>query len=604
MFIVIGKALSLISFFRKKFLGHHEYEENRFEELLNSFFIGIENIRKRKFRSILILTSIIIMVASTVSFTSLSSISVNVEQEYLPGSPSYTGILIRLDRWGQSSMSDLNEIFLNYIETKSAVNNVAIAPRAWQHSWFGSRIESNVGVPLIYGSSGYNVSYEDKGFTVIYLLGLSPEEKQVTGVEMYEGTWFQESDALNIAIISENQARYLGINSLPAVINIEGIPYKVIGIVDADLLNSFKDLDGEMITPQDLSITPDTKGWTEHISIEDCIILPYRTVVDRYGGRTSSISLYTKNETLIDSLGTELSEQFSALNVYFYHADKVLFFSKMLQLNVWGLNNQIIPIAIVSLSVLNIAIASVYERKRDIFIYATVGLSPRSVGFMFLSETLLFAVLGSLVGFIIGNFMTQSATTVLPITISYTLNTLIYSVGISFICIIGSSIYPILLASKLVTPSLERTWKITTRPEGDTWTVPIPFTISGEKELKGMLAFISEFMKSHAFTEAQDFNVRNLEYNEEEKGEERFKSLKADVALQPYETGVNQEVTIQATVSGKRWNLRIILIRKAGLTDLWERLNRNLIDQIRKQVLLWRSISIEQRKKYEDSKPI
>ena len=68
-----------------------------------------------------------------------------------------------------------------------------------------------------------------------------------------------------------------------------------------------------------------------------------------------------------------------------YHASDALSYS--------GVPNIIIPILISVLIVLNTMIGSVYERKREIGVYTSVGLAPSHVSFLFIAESLAIAVL-------------------------------------------------------------------------------------------------------------------------------------------------------------------------------------------------------------------
>ena len=66
-----------------------------------------------------------------------------------------------------------------------------------------------------------------------------------------------------------------------------------------------------------------------------------------------------------------------------------------------GMANILIPLVISALIVLNTMIGSVYERKREIAVYTSVGLAPSHVSFLFVAESLAFAVLSVVVGYLV-----------------------------------------------------------------------------------------------------------------------------------------------------------------------------------------------------------
>ena len=69
-----------------------------------------------------------------------------------------------------------------------------------------------------------------------------------------------------------------------------------------------------------------------------------------------------------------------------------------------GASNLVVPILLVILITLNTMISHVYERKREIATYTSVGLAPAHVGFLFIVEALSLAVISVVIGYIIAQF--------------------------------------------------------------------------------------------------------------------------------------------------------------------------------------------------------
>ena len=78
---------------------------------------------------------------------------------------------------------------------------------------------------------------------------------------------------------------------------------------------------------------------------------------------------------------------------YLYNASDTMSYS--------GVPNILIPLAISIFIVLNTMISSVYERKREIGVYTSVGLAPSHVSFLFIAEAMALAVLSVVLGYLL-----------------------------------------------------------------------------------------------------------------------------------------------------------------------------------------------------------
>ncbi len=66
-----------------------------------------------------------------------------------------------------------------------------------------------------------------------------------------------------------------------------------------------------------------------------------------------------------------------------------------------GLLDMLIPLIIAALTVLNTMKGSVYERRDEIAVYNAVGIAPRYIFFMFIAEAFVYAVVGSMLGYLL-----------------------------------------------------------------------------------------------------------------------------------------------------------------------------------------------------------
>ena len=94
--------------------------------------------------------------------------------------------------------------------------------------------------------------------------------------------------------------------------------------------------------------------------------------------------------------------------------------------------------------------------------------------------------------------------------------------------------------------------------------------------------------------------IRNLAVKEEVVRGERMLSLTAIVHLSPYEQGIVQEATLKARydATSRKYLFLLVLKRLEGMYMLWMQNNRPFIDAIRKQFLVWKGLSTEEKKRY------
>jgi len=266
-----------------------------------------------------------------------------------------------------------------------------------------------------------------------------------------------------------------------------------------------------------------------------------------------------------------------------------------------GFELQVVPLAIVILAIFNTVMGSVYERRREISTYSVVGLSPLHIATMFLAESIVYALLGGIIGYLSAMTLNNLIGTIIPIgvlALNYSSSWVTMALGLSTGATVVASLYPAWTASRLVTPSLERTWKIPTKPRGDKWEIPLPFFAVGDESL-GILMYIYEYMQAHAAPQVPEFSVSDLTIKEGQLGEKRYISLEANIKLAPYETGIAQRTQFYLVeVEPERWETRMVAQRTMGPTDRWVRMHRHYVDLIRKQLLLWRSLPPTERQKY------
>jgi hypothetical protein len=175
------------------------------------------------------------------------------------------------------------------------------------------------------------------------------------------------------------------------------------------------------------------------------------------------------------------------------------------------------------------------------------------------------------------------------------------AIGLCILGIMISNIYPLFKAAQIVTPSLRRKWTLDIKPVGDTWSIPLPFTVSEELEARGVLQFIKEYISGYPVEETgAPFAAREVVYREGVDEAGRFKAVDCYVHVAPFSAGIHQQVRIMMTQDPrtKAWNMGLYIERKEGMYNTWVQVNFKFIDTIRKQFLIWRSLSLSERRTY------
>jgi hypothetical protein len=130
------------------------------------------------------------------------------------------------------------------------------------------------------------------------------------------------------------------------------------------------------------------------------------------------------------------------------------------------------------------------------------------------------------------------------------------------------------------------------KPDGDTINIKFPFTVSAY-DITGVVSFLSEHFRRHDDAGLGKFAAQNVRIHR--SGSEGHLCLSAHLSLAPFDLGVTQDFTMAASPSEIPGvdEVLITTIRRSGTPSDWNRTNRAFIDELRKQFLLWRTLSGE-----------
>ena len=143
--------------------------------------------------------------------------------------------------------------------------------------------------------------------------------------------------------------------------------------------------------------------------------------------------------------------------------------------------------------------------------------------------------------------------------------------------------------------------RVLPEPKGDKWEFEFPFTVS-EFEVLGLATFLTEYFNSYQDVSLGNFytNGASLSYEKIEGGKNKY-IINTEVWLAPFDLGVSQKMKIVMEPLGEYnfYTINLFLTRTSGELNDWKRLNRRFLDGIRKQFLIWRTVSSAIKKEYE-----
>lgn len=579
----IGEAQSTISEMQKSSIGLHFASISRVGIFAMALSTGIQQMRRRKLRTALTLTSVIITTFALIAFTSIATTIVvyeaKKESQYVP----YDGFMIRKMPW-----APITEHFLLALENRYGRETI-VAPRGWVYPPM-QRL-SIVGIePAISG-----------------LVAIKPEEENVTGLAMalVEGRFFTASDRQAI-ILAEGTARKYDIK-LGSNITILGIRFQVIGFISAEAYSQILELDGAPITPLDnlAAIEMGAAGTLDvRLSAAEVALIPFKFAQEIWNILPMTISIKFEDPELATKEAMELSRMIP-FDIYAGRTDSetLSIFRAHGGIHTVGTEGLLLPFLISGFMIVNMMLGAVYERTREINIFGVVGLAPIHIMGMFLAESIAYAFLGGVLGYYLGiigiNILGSLNAIPQGLTPNFAASFIVVAISFSMSMVIVSTIYPALKAGRMITPYTERKFKISTKPKGDRWDIPLPF-VATEDEVDGLIYYIKEYYDAHSAPGVAVFVASNIKYGESKTEEAINKVLSATLWLKPFDMGIYEKVMLIATRAkgSASYNFELSAERESGVEQAWLNCHRVFVNEIRKQFLIWRALRPEEKDRY------
>lgn len=575
-----------------------------------AFSIGVTNLRRRKVRTALTCATLVILTYTLLNFTTVRH-SLDQGAVRFQSSAPYHGVMLKALEW-KSLPGELDR------EISSTLpGSPALARRVWWETQDRTRPPA---IPVRFGG---------RESVAAGLVGLDPLETGLAASQtvMVRGAWLDGNGGRQV-LLSESMARDLGIGGLEPqpTVHIWGIAFSVRGIFDGASLDRSPDLDGESLTPviypnetsselseaeaeaaesgQDIATM---SSRYQHIGGDRTIIIPATTLLQA-GGTLKSLAMPPAAGLDHKNLSARLADRYQLLLFHGDGKDTWLHYSAS-SLSYAGMGNVLIPSVIAILIVLNTMVGSVVERKREIAVYTSVGLAPPHVSSLFVAEALAFGIISSVTGYLAAQVAAHFLAGT-PIWAGMTANySSLAGVGAMvtvMAVVLLSVIYPSRVASHIAIPDVTRTWKLPA-PEGSTLVVTLPFLIKlHEQECAG--GFLAEYYLAHADISHGLFSTDDLEVEyacpigmAAEDHPECF-DISFRAWLAPFDFGIRQRVSVISCPSPDYpgfLEMRITLTREAGEKNAWLRLCRTFLNDLRKQLLIWRSLDTEEKERFE-----
>lgn len=596
LFIAFMNAYTTAKAAREAALGKHYLEISRTGLFLESMVIAVENMRKRRLRSGLILGAVAVIAFSTMSLASVTTAPVLLPQPLnVTYTPSFDGLLVRAYPW-----APINPFAYGML-AYHLEGSCYVAPRAFMYPPSLMAAMPGLATGLTY------IAFSPQLKTQIYaMLALAPEEAYVSNMKelLVEGRWFGEDDVYAVILtqsVADSLSQELGVRiGVNSTLNLWSINVRVVGII-RDNIERFANPDAEPITPLD----PQSPiAYPQHIFARNTLLIPfklYQKLAPTYA--IANIGIRPLNESAAARLENTLPYVIN-YPIYSSIRGSVSAWIARQWISTIGFEFIFIPAFIASAAVLDMMLANIYERKREIHVFISVGMAPSHVTLAFLTEALTYVVPAVFLGYVAGVFATNLMLTagVFPEGLypNFTSMSILVIVLLIIAIVLVAAYYPSSLAGRIAIPSRVRKWiEAEKGPAGDEWRLSYPLVLTSAKEVRGFFNFVKGYVESLAVREAA-YYAEKVEILEKESKEGHEIHLVAGCRFAPFDLGIKSDVVLRAFKKGDSpvYNFDLVIKRLEGYRQAWRTSAVSVAGDMRRQAIVWRSLSPTEREKY------
>ncbi len=445
--------------------------------LVAVFSMGKRSLKRRRLRSLFTLTTILALTMSFVALTSLSTSYGLVFNRYGSSRPGAEGIMVRLPEHRPNTEFEKGWFY-------------PIIPSTIDWAW------ENEGVTNVAQKAESTPSLRPYGrvgeWPIYGVIGLEPEVEPLMPIidsAVVEGGPLREDGTCLLH-------RYMRTNAgigIGDTIRIAGVPMQVMGFFDN--VHSISDMDGGTLLPRyQVLVSSDPPVVEVRICDEYAVaITTLETALSIDRVMVSRIDVELEPGTDLDIIGRSmaLSREY---RVWISEGGMVNLAYMGSQIGGKGLPI-LVPWLIVVLNVLTTMMNAMFERRREIDIFSSVGLNPRHISGVFLAEASILGVLGGGLGYLagLGLYPLMKRLALAPVVAQkVSALWLIAALGIAVTSVILSSMIA-LRSSVGLTPSLIRRWTYSGQMtvHRDVWETQLPVRIDDES-LEDFLSYLRD----------------------------------------------------------------------------------------------------------------
>ena len=611
-----------------------------------AFMLGLNNMRRRKVRTGLTCTTLVLITFVMICFTSVSTDLVDVE--YVTGRSSWNGLTIRDPDFLGLDGSELATIRRLYGDRFPTTVHTWMVR---QMGVWGGNTENirnlDVAVDREFEVAGTRTV---KRAQVSSLVAMEWNEPMFSGLDRHLLTsrgWFDRPPSSRAekveaaragakrrkeAVLPEAVARKLGItvadvNEGEPVVNIQGEEFRVRGIIDSVGLSKTLGLDGASILPYDInsvqalgtrrmssgqtvavvpanvarlpasdvilvSAMPPVKAEQTTVAMSCSVLFPrepYRLTPE--APERPAVGYREQRRVVMEYLERTARPAYYALDGISYAG------SRKRTRTMGGMLELLVPIVIAALAVFNTMRGSVYERRGEIYVYNAVGIAPNHVFFMFMAEALVYAVVGAMLGYLLSQ-ATGRALTLAGLTgglnMDYSSIETIYASLAIMGAVLLSALLPARDAARMAAPSELVSWTVP-RAEGDGMSLHLPFTFTTHDRI-AVLCYFWRWLDANGTGSSGPFfcappQVSVRAEPSQPEGDRLVPVVSSLVWLKPYDLGVSHrmEIALPTDPETGEYIARVRLVRQSGHTEAWRRTVKPFLGVLRKQFLSWRA---------------
>ena len=619
--LIVGSVLALLSGKFKENLdalrraqGHVAGAEgNAGGIVLTAFMLGLNNMHRRRVRTGLTCATLVLMTFVMVCFTSVQSDVVDSERAI--GRAAYQGIVLRDKDFMPLSPAEIDALKAEFGERH------AVCRRTLYSGWYdASRQTLRPAEFTIAAGTGENARRR----AARGALGFDAAEPLARSIRLLcTNGWFTAEQARRSprpVILSDFLAAQLGVTPQmveagPVSVTVNGAPFAVHNLFDAASLAAATDADGHDLLPFDVETLTATRfargdllladDASPRLAAADLILVPNDALhADGRAVRTAS--------AVIDMGGAPYSAARAEIVSYMERSGRECHFAlggtafagqRARSRTATGYIELLIPLVIAALTVLNTMKGSVYERQNEIYVYNAVGISPRNIFFIFMAESLVYAVVGSVLGYVLslGAGRLVALTGAGGAAMNFTSATCVHASLAIAAATLLSTWYPARTAMRIAKPADSAGWTLPAPDADGRLTILLPFTFTHDDRI-AVLAFFQRYFEGFGEGGAGPFFAAEPELKLADRLDDLadgayIPALDVRVWLKPFDLGVSQRLEIELATDPetREYIARMVLTRLTGTRDAWLRLNGPFVTAIRRRFLHWRAVSPDQK---------